>query len=75
MGQINSKFGKELKSIIKQKGFTQKQIAEAIGLSQNGLTCICKGYSFPSKNTIEKLCKVLSVEISMSIKLLERNQE
>lgn len=58
------KLGKRIKELRKQKGFTQEQVAEMIDLEQNTISVIESGRNFPTLVTLEKIAKVLNVELS-----------
>lgn len=53
--------GDAIRSIRKAKGITQKELAEKCGISANALCAIEKSSSFPSKDSIEKICKALNI--------------
>lgn len=50
-----------IKEVIKEKGFTQKEFAEKLGMSTVGLSQIIAGK--PSYTTLEKIANVLGVEV------------
>ena len=50
-----------IKEVIKQKGFTQKEFAERLGMSLPGLVQIMNGK--PSLTTLEKIATALDVEV------------
>lgn len=50
-----------IKEVIKQKGFTQKEFAERLGMSLPGLVQIMNGK--PSLTTLEKIAAALDVEV------------
>lgn len=51
-----------IKELIKEKGFTQAEFAEKLGISRVGLNQIINGK--PSYSTLEKIAIALDVEIS-----------
>lgn len=53
--------GSKLKVLRKQRGFTQKQLAELTDISPSFLTDIEKERSNPSFDKLKKLCSVLKV--------------
>lgn len=53
--------GTAIKTIRKQKKLTQKQLASECEISTHALCNIERGETFPSKNTISKLCKALAI--------------
>lgn len=50
-----------IKEVIKEKGYTQKEFAEKLGMSTVGLAQIIAGK--PSYTTLEKIADALGVEI------------
>ena len=58
------KLGKRIKEIRKRKGLTQEKLAELIGLEQNTISVIESGRNFPALLTLEKMSKILGVELS-----------
>ena len=50
-----------IKEVIKEKGYTQKEFAEKLGMSTVGLAQIVAGK--PSYTTLEKITDALDVEI------------
>ena len=50
-----------IKELIKEKGFTQKEFAEKLGMTTVGLSQILAGK--PSYTTMEKIASALGVEI------------
>ncbi len=50
-----------IKEAIKEKGYTQKEFAEKLGMSTVGLAQIIAGK--PSYTTLEKIANALSVEV------------
>lgn len=50
-----------IKEVIKEKGYTQKEFAEKLGMSTVGLAQIVAGK--PSYTTLEKIADALDVEI------------
>lgn len=56
--------GKAVMVLRKGCGFTQKELAEKCELSANAMCSIENGLSFPSRDTIEKICNALSIPVS-----------
>ena len=56
--------GTAIKNLRKNKGLTQKVLAEKCGVSANAMNQIEKNASFPHKNTIDKICDVLEIPVS-----------
>ena len=49
-----------IKEVIKEKGYTQKEFADKLGMTREGLASIIKN---PSSPTLEKLSKALDVPV------------
>jgi XRE family transcriptional regulator, regulator of sulfur utilization len=56
--------GTAIKSLRKEKGLGQKELADKCGLSVNALSQIETNASFPHKTTIEKIATALEVPVS-----------
>ena len=50
-----------IKELIKEKGYTQQELAEKLGMSRVGLTQLVNGK--PSYPTLEKIADALGVEM------------
>jgi len=57
-------FGKKLKELRKQKKLTQEQLSEILSLTPRQLTRIECGRSFPSVDTLARLCLILNIELT-----------
>ncbi len=55
--------GKRIKQIRKNAGLTQEKLSELIGIETGSLSGIESGRSFPSLVTLEKISKILNVEL------------
>lgn len=56
--------GTAIKTIRKQKGLGQKELAELCEISVNALSQIEINSSFPQKNTINRICEALNIPVS-----------
>lgn len=56
--------GTAIKTIRKEKGISQKKLAEMVGISVNSLCQIEINASFPQKSTINKICDSLNIPVS-----------
>lgn len=56
--------GTSIKTIRKQKGLAQKELAEKIGISQNALSQLEGNCTLPHKSTLNKICEALDVNLS-----------
>ncbi len=58
---LKEKFGKKLREIRKEKGFTQEKIAEKTDMSVQSVSGFETGVTFPNYPNLYKLLKVLEV--------------
>ena len=65
---------KKLAEAIKQSGYTQKQIAEQVGVTQQQISSYIKGKNLPSLDTLSKLCAFLDLD-SNEILCIERPKQ
>jgi transcriptional regulator with XRE-family HTH domain len=56
--------GSAIKSIRKEKGLSQKELAEKCELSVNAISQIEINAAFPQKGTINRICEVLGLPVS-----------
>lgn len=56
-------FGKRIKELRKQNNLTQEQLSEMLGVFQKQIGNIETGTTFTTMNNLEKLAKILNVEI------------
>lgn len=57
------RLGVRVRTIRKQKGITQDQLAAKMGRSVDALSNIERGKSLPSFRTIEQLCEALEIDL------------
>lgn len=56
--------GDAIKSLRKNKGLSQKELAQRSGLSANAMCSIEKNDAFPSRDSIDRICKALDIPTS-----------
>ena len=56
--------GNAIKAVRTRKKITQKELAQKCEISANALCSIEKNASFPSKETIKKICDALEIPVS-----------
>lgn len=61
--ETNKKLGKRIQYLRQQRGLSQEQLAEAIDIASTSLSYIETGRGFMTLATLEKLARVLNVEI------------
>lgn len=64
MSSIRENIRLNLTAALKQKKMTQKNLAEALQLSQTAVTNWMKGKNAPDIDTLAKICKILGVTVS-----------
>lgn len=57
----NGSFAKRLRRVLREKDYSQKDIAEACGVSAPTVSYYCNGESSPDILTLARLCEVLGV--------------
>lgn len=62
MTNIKKLLGKRIKYIRKQRGLTQEQLAEKVGIGTPNISYIECGKFAPAIDTLEKIAKILHVE-------------
>lgn len=62
-GRYEKLIGKRIAEIRRERGFTQAQLAEGIGVANETISRLERGVSLPSLNTIEKISHALSVPL------------
>lgn len=62
MADIKKLLGAKISQIRKEKGFSQIQFAEMLGLSTNALSIIETGNGFLTAETLEKILEKLDLE-------------
>jgi transcriptional regulator with XRE-family HTH domain len=56
--------GDAIKNLRKNKGLSQKDLAQKCGLSANAMCSIEKNEAFPSRDSIDRICKALEIPTS-----------
>ena len=59
----NKIFGKNLKFLRKNKGYTQQVLAELVGIDEKHLSWLENGKYFPTYTTLNKLLNALDISI------------
>lgn len=57
--------GEQIKSLRKMKGWSQKQLAEQLGISANAMCSIENDKAWPSRDTMDAICGLLEVELKL----------
>lgn len=75
--EINIKLGNRIKYLRLQRGLSQEKLAEAIDIATTSLSYVETGRGFMTLATLEKLAKVLDVELYEIFKFstAQSNQE
>jgi len=66
--------GSRIKQLRKQKGFSQKALAQGIGISNTYLSDIEIGRTDPSLKVLIKIAEVLGVEINTFIEATNKDR-
>lgn len=63
MISLKNKFGKRIRELRKGKKLTQEQFAELISMEPSNISKMECGLHFPQPEKLEKLAKILDVEV------------
>ena len=63
MASLKAKFGKKLKKLRKERDITQEELADKIDLTIESISNIERGIFGPKFDNLEKIAKVLKVEV------------
>lgn len=63
MGQLKTKFGKQLQALRLKVGVTQEQLADQTGLTVESISNIERGIHGPKFDNLEKIAKALGVPV------------
>lgn len=63
MAALKVSFGKRLRELRASKGFTQEQLADAVGLTVESISNIERGVYGPKFDNLEKIAAVLKVTV------------
>ncbi|MBR1425085.1 helix-turn-helix transcriptional regulator [bacterium] len=61
--EINKKLGKRIQYLRQQRGLSQEKLAESIDIATTSLSYVETGRGFMTLATLEKLARVLKVEL------------
>ena len=61
---VKKKLGIRIKELRRQRGLTQAQLAEMIGIHSKTQSFIETGKTYPSAETIEAYAKVLNIDVA-----------
>ena len=53
----------KLKAVLNEKGIKQKELAEAVGVSEPFITYLIKGYKQPSVTLLKRMADFLQVKM------------
>ena len=73
MSTLYANLGREIRRIRKVKGYTQAQLAEMTGLSDNYIGYIERGKQPPSLKTLEKITTVLETPVGYPLYAVENH--
>lgn len=63
MDNIKILFGRKIKEIRKEKGYTQSRLAELVNVDDKHISCIESGKNFPSPDLLARLSKAFNMEV------------
>lgn len=56
--------GKRIKELRRNKGYTQEQLSELVGIETSSLSGIESGRFFPSLHVLDKMANVLRIQLA-----------
>ena len=62
--EVRTKFSIALKEQMERKQLRSRDLARLVGCSENGLSAVLNGHSFPTRH-LGKICEVLNVEVTL----------
>lgn len=65
MQGVFNEIGKKIRVVRKQKGFTQEDLAESIGMDPRSVVAIENGDRNPTVRSLYKICKALKISSSI----------
>ena len=63
MDQLETSVLERIKSLMKSRGVTQNQLAEALGMKQYGVSRLLQGTPFPSLGRLKEIAEILDVSL------------
>ncbi len=64
-----------LKQLLKQQKKTQSEVAKALGISQQMVSCWCTGRFEPKISQLKSLSEILGVDVSVVVDSFCQNME
>jgi len=71
---LNKSFGKVLRRLREEKGFSQEAFGFEAKLHRTYVSQLERGLKSPSLNILSRICKALSITMSEFIMLVEREE-
>ncbi len=65
--ELTKFFSENLQRLMSDRGYTQRELGDKIGVSRTAINNWCLGYSMPRMGKIDKLCGILGVDRSALI--------
>lgn len=62
-GEIRERIRANLERYISESGYTQKEVAERLGVSQSSVTNWVKGKNSPDVNLVMPICNLLNITV------------
>lgn len=70
MGSLKHRFGRNLRHWRKQRGLTQEQLAEMVGLTVHSISNFERGIHGPRFQHVERLSRALNIDASCLFEIL-----
>jgi transcriptional regulator with XRE-family HTH domain len=72
---MNSKLGNKILELSKQKGITQRDLANKIGITEVSISRYIHGTRIPNANIIKKIAEVLEVSVGEILGEKDKTEE
>lgn len=64
--------GQQIRTIVAQRGMTQRELSIASGVCESHLNTILKGHTTPKVRTLERIAEAIEHEVTLTPKKQER---
>lgn len=72
---LNECFGRVLRRLRKERGFSQESFGFKAGLHRTYVSQLERGLKSPSLNILSRICKALNISMSEFVLVVEREME
>lgn len=69
------KIGGIIKASLENKNLTQKELGNILNVNQRTISSYCNDISYPDLDTLQRLCKVLDIDLCALLELQSAGKE